>query len=137
MKALYGLEFAPILSIGSGFLCDPLVGMDSNHEHIFPFAARPMGYGRDTLATPPNVNFDFRALKMVGIKGGHLDFVAESFNIVNHENITELDPVYGNEPAKRRRLRQADCGRHCAADSVLARLRILKTAFSQRRRAKA
>ncbi len=97
MKALYGLEFAPIVSVGSGFRCSPLTGVDSNREHIFPFAARPMGYGRNTLATPPNLNFDFRALKMVGIKGGHLDIVAESFNILNHENITELDPVYGTD----------------------------------------
>lgn len=96
MKALYGLEFAPILSIGSGFRVNPLTGVDSNREHIFPFAARPAGYTRNSLATPTNINFDFRALKMVGIKGGHLDIVAESFNILNHRNITQLDPVFGS-----------------------------------------
>ncbi|HEX5284168.1 MAG TPA: carboxypeptidase regulatory-like domain-containing protein [Bryocella sp.] len=97
MKALYGLEFAPIISIGSGFHSNPLVGLDSNREHIFPFAARPIGYGRNGIATPTNVNFDFRVLKMVGIRGGHLDVVAESFNILNRQNITELDPVYGTD----------------------------------------
>jgi hypothetical protein len=97
MKALYGLEFAPIVSITSGFRSNPLIGTDSNREHIFPFAARPAGYNRNMLATPMNVNFDFRVLKMVAIKGGHLDIVAESFNILNHRNITELNPVYGSE----------------------------------------
>ena len=96
MKALYGLEFAPIVSIGSGFRSNPITGLDTNREHIFPFAARPAGYSRNSLATPANVNFDFRALKMVGIKGGHLDIVAESFNILNHRNITELNPIYGS-----------------------------------------
>lgn len=95
MKALYGLEFAPIVSITSGFRSNPIVGTDSNREHIFPFAARPAGYRRNSLATPTNVNLDFRALKMVAIKGGHLDIVAESFNIVNHRNIAELNTVYG------------------------------------------
>jgi hypothetical protein len=74
-----------------------VIGTDSNREHIFPFAARPVGHSRNMLATPMNVNFDFRALKMVAIKGGHLDIVAESFNILNHRNINELDPVYGSE----------------------------------------
>jgi hypothetical protein len=94
-KALYGLEFAPILSIGSCFRDSPLIGLDSNREHIYPFAARPSGYTRNNLATPPNINFDFRALKMVAIKGGHLDIVAESFNILNHQNITQLNTVHG------------------------------------------
>src|SRR6185312_1825696 len=40
MKALYGLEFAPIVSITSGYRSNPLIGTDSNREHIFPFAAR-------------------------------------------------------------------------------------------------
>jgi len=97
MKMLYGLEFAPIVSITSGFRTNPLVGLDSNRQHIFPFAARPIGYHRNSLSTPMNVNFDFRALKMVAIKGGHLDIVAESFNILNHQNITQLNPVYGSD----------------------------------------
>jgi outer membrane receptor protein involved in Fe transport len=45
MKALTGLEFAPIVSIASGFRANPVTGLDSNREHIYPFAARPAGYG--------------------------------------------------------------------------------------------
>ncbi|HSU32535.1 MAG TPA: hypothetical protein VLJ11_14985, partial [Bryobacteraceae bacterium] len=96
MKALYGLEFAPIVSIASGFRSNPVVGVDSNREHIYPFAARPIGYARNSLATPVNVNVDFRALKMVAVKGGHLDIVAESFNILNHRNAIELNDVFGS-----------------------------------------
>ena len=97
MKALYGFEFAPIVSIGSGLRSNPLTGLDCNREHIYPFATRPRDYSRNTLATPTNINFDFRVLRMVAIKGGHLDIVAESFNILNHRNITQLDPVYGSD----------------------------------------
>ena len=96
MKALYGLEFAPILSVASGFRNNPVTGLDSNREHIYPFAARPIRYNRNSLATPLNIALDFRALKMVAVKGGHLDIVAESFNILNHRNVTDLNAVFGS-----------------------------------------
>ena len=96
MKALYGLEFAPIVSIASGFRNDPITGLDSNREHIYPFAARPIGHSRNSLATPVNIDVDFRLLKMVAIKGGHLDIVAESFNILNHRNVIALNDIYGS-----------------------------------------
>jgi hypothetical protein len=100
LKALTGLEFAPIVSVASGFRSNPVVGVDSNREHIFPFASRPAGYARNSLATPWNVNVDLRILKMVPVRGGHLDIVAESFNILNHRNVTELDPVFGTSAQK-------------------------------------
>ena len=96
LKALYGLEFAPIVIITSGFRNNPLVGVDSSREHIDSFAARPIGVARNALATPVNVDVDFRALKMVAVKGGHLDIVAESFNVLNHRNVTELNDVFGS-----------------------------------------
>jgi hypothetical protein len=96
MKALAGLEFAPIVSIASGFRANPLTGLDSNREHIFPFAARPAGYGRNTLATPVNVDVDLRVLKMIPLKGGHLDVVAESFNLLNHRNVSLLNTTFGS-----------------------------------------
>lgn len=94
-KALTGLEFAPILSVGSGFRDNPLTGVDSNREHIYPFAARPLGLSRNNLQTPVTVNFDLRVLKMVPISRGHLDIVAESFNLLNRQNIDLINPVYG------------------------------------------
>ncbi|HXS12263.1 MAG TPA: carboxypeptidase regulatory-like domain-containing protein [Acidobacteriaceae bacterium] len=97
MKALYGLEFAPIVSITTGFRANPITGADSNREHIYPFAARPLGLSRNALKTAANVNFDFRVLKMVAIRGGHLDIVAESFNILNHPNFIELNNVFGSD----------------------------------------
>ncbi len=95
VKALYGLEFAPIVSVDSGFHDNPLTGVDSNREHIYPFAARPLAYSRNNLRTPVNVHADLRILKMVPIWRGHLDIVAESFNLLNKQNVDLLNPVYG------------------------------------------
>lgn len=97
MKAFTGLEFAPIVSIASGFHANPITGLDSNREHIFPFAARPSGYSRNSLQTPTNVDLDLRILKMVPIASGHLDVVAESFNLLNHRNVSLLNTVFGSE----------------------------------------
>jgi hypothetical protein len=100
MKALTDFEFCPIVSIASGFRANPTTGLDSNREHIFseaaPFAARPAGYARNSLATPANVNVDLRVLRMVAIADGHLDIVAESFNLLNHRNVSLLDTAYGS-----------------------------------------
>jgi hypothetical protein len=95
-KALTGLEFAPILSVNNGFRDNPLTGLDSNREHIYPFAARPLGSARNSLVTPMNVDLDLRVLKMVPIERGHLDIVAELFNILNHPNVLLLNSVYGS-----------------------------------------
>jgi hypothetical protein len=96
MRLLTGLEFAPIFSISSGFRANPIVGLDSNREHIYPFAARPQGYARNSLFTAQNINFDFRVLKMIPIGSGHLDIVAESFNLLNHPNIALLNTAFGS-----------------------------------------
>lgn len=97
MKALTGLEFAPIVSITSGFHANPVTGLDSNREHIFPFTTRPAGYGRNSLQTPTNVDIDLRVLKMIPVASGHLDVVAESFNLLNHRNVALLNTAFGSE----------------------------------------
>lgn len=84
MRALTGLEFAPILHVTSGFRANPLTGVDSNRAHVVPFAARPAGYGRNSLSTAPVVDFDLRVLKIIPFRAGRLDIVAESFNLLNH-----------------------------------------------------
>ena len=96
-KVVYGLEFAPIVEAGSGFHDDPLTGVDSNREHIFPFEARPLGSARNSLRTPTNVTADLRVLRMVPIWRGHMDIVAESFNLLNRRNTDLVNPTYGSE----------------------------------------
>ncbi|MGH9351495.1 MAG: hypothetical protein ACRD2G_04960, partial [Terriglobia bacterium] len=96
-KIVDGLEFAPIVEADSGFRDNPVTGADSNREHIYPFAARPFGYGRNTLHTPAQLHFDLRILRMVPIWRGHLDIVAESFNLLNRQNIDRIDPNFGSE----------------------------------------
>ena len=95
-KVVYGLEFAPILQASSGFRDNALTGVDSNREQSYPFEARPLGYGRNRLQTPPQLHFDLRVLRMVPIWRGHLDIVAESFNLLNRQNVDLLNPVYGS-----------------------------------------
>ncbi|GAA3767060.1 hypothetical protein GCM10022270_29270 [Terriglobus aquaticus] len=96
MRLLTGFEFAPILSISTGFRDDPIVGLDSNREHIYPFAFRPAGYGRNALRGSGIIDFDLRALKMIPFRKGHLDVVAESFNLLNHENVGILNSAFGS-----------------------------------------
>jgi hypothetical protein len=64
-----------------------------------PFADRPQDYWRNGLSTPPNINLDFRVLKMVPFRTGHLDIVAESFNLLNHSNISLLNTAFGSGTA--------------------------------------
>jgi hypothetical protein len=96
MKLFTGLEFAPIVSIASGFRANPITGLDSNRAHIFPFASRPAAYNRNSLATPININLDLRVLKMIPLGTGHLDVVAESFNLLNHQNISLVNTTFGS-----------------------------------------
>jgi Carboxypeptidase regulatory-like domain len=98
-KVVYGLEFAPIISVGSGFPSNPLTGIDSGQEHIDPFQARPLDLPRNSLSTPPAVHFDLRVLRMVPIWRGHLDIVAESFNLLNRQNVDLINPVFGSMTA--------------------------------------
>lgn len=102
-RLVYGLEFAPILEADSGFHDNALTGVDSNQEHIYPFAARPLGFGRNTLRTPAQVHFDFRVLRMFPLWRGHLDIVTESFNLLNRQNVEQINSDFGQDrvPAER------------------------------------
>ncbi len=95
-KALENVEIVWIVQAGSGFANNPLTGLDTTQEHIYPFAARPLGFGRDSLRTPWNTTVDLRLLKTLAVGPGHLDIVAESFNVLNRRNIDLLNPVYGS-----------------------------------------
>ncbi len=95
MRFATGFEFTPILSVTSGFRSNPLTGQDTTREEIYPFAARPIGFARNSLATPAQLDFDLRVLRMVPIGRGHLDVVAESFNLLNHPNMAILQDAFG------------------------------------------
>jgi hypothetical protein len=97
VEAFSNIEVAPIFSVNSGQPVNPLTGSDSGLEHAYPFSARPLGFSRNSLKTPGNVTLDFRALKTVKIRRGKIDFVAESFNLLNHTNITQVSPYFGDD----------------------------------------
>ncbi|HEV2349593.1 MAG TPA: carboxypeptidase regulatory-like domain-containing protein [Terriglobia bacterium] len=94
---LSDIELAPILSVTSGARVNPLTGLDSNRSDAFPLASRPLGYARNSLRTPARADLDLRLLKAIYFTPSrHLDLVVESFNLFNHTNISELNPVFGS-----------------------------------------
>ncbi len=97
---LGNIEVAPIVSVGSGRPVDPLTGVDSIHNHSFPWSVRPVGFARNSLRTPANASVDLRVLKFFKIgEHGKLDLVTELFNLLNRRNFTEISPFYGEGAA--------------------------------------
>ena len=99
MAKLFGnIETAPILTIGSGRPVNPLTGFDANRSGAFPLSSRPRGFGRNSLETQTQAELDLRVLKFFKVgEHGKLDIVAESFNLLNHTNVLELNQFYGPE----------------------------------------
>ncbi len=91
------IEVAPILTLESGRPVNPLTGLDSNQSHAFPLSARPLALGRNSLKTPALATLDFRALKYFPFGGvKRLDVVVEFFNLFNHANVSQINPVFGS-----------------------------------------
>jgi len=89
------LELAPIFTVESGRPVDPLTGID-NGSDAFPLSARPFGFARNSFRGPALTNVDLRLLKYFPFgKTAHLDLVAEAFNLLNHANAVEVNPVFG------------------------------------------
>jgi len=97
-RLLGNIEAAPILIIGSGRPINPLTGFDANRSGAFPLSSRPLGFGRNSLVAPSQVQFDLRVLKFFKMgEHGKLDFVVESFNLLNHTNVVALNQFLGPE----------------------------------------
>src|SRR5438128_1167668 len=91
------IEVAPILTLESGRPVNPLTGLDSNQSHAFPLSARPLGLGRNSLNAPALATMDLRVLKYLPFRGvRRLDLVAESFNLFNSANVSQINPVFGS-----------------------------------------
>jgi len=77
-------------------LINPLTGFDASRSGAFPLSSRPLGFGRNSLVTSRQMQFDLRVLKFFKIgERGKLDFVVESFNVLNHTNVISLNQLYG------------------------------------------
>jgi hypothetical protein len=97
-KLFGNIEMAPILTIGSGRPVDPLTGVDANRSGAIPLSSRPLGFGRNSLRTRTQAQLDLRVLKFFRVgEHGKLDFVVESFNLLNHTNVVVLNQFYGVE----------------------------------------
>ncbi len=91
------IEIAPIFTAESGRPVNPLTGLDSNRSHAFPLSARPLDFGRNSIQTPKIVTMDLRVLKYFPFGGAtRLDVVAEFFNLFNHANVAQINPVFGS-----------------------------------------
>jgi hypothetical protein len=96
-KIFKNIELAPIVTVQSGQPVNPLTGLDSNGSQAWPLSARPAAFGRNTLLTPAIAAVDFRVLKFFPIgEHAHLDLVAESFNLLNHTNVSQINPFFGS-----------------------------------------
>jgi carboxypeptidase family protein/TonB-dependent receptor-like protein len=92
------IEMAPILTLESGRPVNPLSGLDSNQSHAFPLSARPLNLGRNSLNTSASATMDFRVLKYFPFRAAkRLDAVAEFFNVFNHANVSQINPVFGSD----------------------------------------
>src|SRR5262249_58630068 len=81
------IEAAPIFTFSSGRPVDALTGTDEERSRAYPFAARPVGFGRNTLQTPRFVNVDLRVVKFIPYGGGGgVDFTVGGFNLLNQPN---------------------------------------------------
>jgi hypothetical protein len=97
VKTFRHIEVAPIFTAGSGQPVNPLTGLDSNRSGALPLSSRPLDRGRNSLRNPGTVNMDFRVLKYFPFGGSrHLDVVAEFFNLFNHANVLQINPVFGS-----------------------------------------
>jgi outer membrane receptor protein involved in Fe transport len=96
-QTLSHIEIAPIFTAESGHPVNPLTGLDSNRSHAYPLSGRPLSLGRNSFVTPANVTMDFRFLKYFPFSASkHLDLVAEFFNLFNHANAAQINPVFGS-----------------------------------------
>ena len=97
VTALSHIELAPILTVQSGRPANPLTGTDTYGTRGYPLSARPLGYARNSLRIPSMTSLDLRLVKAIplGEERRRLDLVAESFNLLNHTNVTAINPFFG------------------------------------------
>jgi carboxypeptidase family protein/TonB-dependent receptor-like protein len=99
---LRNIELAPVITLASGRPMNPITGLDSNRTDSFPLSSRPLGLGRNSLRTPALLNADLRILKAIYFPhpaGSHLDLVVEAFNLLNHTNVDQINPSFGQNLA--------------------------------------
>lgn len=96
-EILGNVEVAPIVTFSSGRPVNALTGADEEHSGAFPFAARPLGFGRNSLTTPRSFNTDLRIVKFIPFsKTAKLDFAFEFFNLFNDPTVVAINPYFGS-----------------------------------------
>ena len=62
MDLPYGFRFASVITAASGLPVNPLMGADNNGDTFR--TDRPVGFGRNSFRTPPQVNVDVSLSKL-------------------------------------------------------------------------
>lgn len=96
-KFLRDLELAPLVTLGSGRVFNPLTGGDDLRTLALPLSARPAGLVRNGLRGGSQKNIDLRVLERFWLNDRKqlLDFAVDFLNLTNTTNPRELNPFYG------------------------------------------
>ena len=73
--------------------------IDNAIERCARIGPRPSGFGRNSLRGRTLTNVDFRFVKFFPFafsKTARLDLVGEAFNLLNHTNVVQINPVFGS-----------------------------------------
>jgi len=96
-KILKNVTVAPIFTWGSGRPVNALDTTDTFRTGAYPISARPFGLGRNPFLSPSTMSLDLRLMKSFWVVRPHravLQFIAESFNLMNHSNPLRVSPYY-------------------------------------------
>ncbi len=88
-------QLSLVATIASGLPVNPVTGLDDDGDG-YRFD-RPVGFGRNSFRTPPQVSFDTSLAKRIALRENvKLELRAEAFNFFNRANFIRLNNTYGN-----------------------------------------
>lgn len=94
-RVLGDISFSPIVTIGSPFFGNIVVGGDTNGDGVQN--DRPIGAGRNTYALDSNSQVDLRISKSVKLHGrNEIQVLVDGFNIFNTVNFSSYNMTWGS-----------------------------------------
>ncbi len=112
------LQLSTIMTFTSGRPYNLLAGVDLNLDGDLPPGDRPAGIARNAGIAPNFANVDLRLTKSLVFKDRYkVQLVAETFNLFNRVNISEIDRVFGPNPDGTFSLPAQENGRYIAPKS--------------------
>ena len=95
VQALGGFKVSSLLTAQGGRCFNVFAGLDANGDGN-PLSDRPGNLGRNTLKGPRFVTLDMRVAREIRVaERVTAEFSGDFFNLLNRENVTDLNTVYG------------------------------------------